>query len=138
MQCETFEYSHEDFATGVEEIDIVAADDAYAVEYNMGSGTGNYNQFEKVYQGNSLEEATATGIVSSWYYPTKTLKVTNIMGTFVNAEDIIGVDSGAQYTLSSYDDMKDSQIEDAFDNRFIENEANNIMDFSETNPFGNL
>ena len=55
-------------------------------------------------------------------------------GTYDVNEEIFGEDSGARWNVSSYDtlDMTDTFSE----NRELEDEADDILDFTETNPFG--
>jgi len=40
--------------------------------------------------------------------------------------------------LSSYNPLKDSTRNEAYDNDYLDNEADNIIDFTETNPFGKI
>lgn len=55
-------------------------------------------------------------------------------GQFSAGEVITGSDSSASYILKSYDN---NSYEESFDNNEeIETEADNILDFTETNPFG--
>jgi hypothetical protein len=66
--------------------------------------------------------------------------VTNIAGEFIAIPGlkVIGATSNAQYILSTYDPLKDSVRDDSYDNFVIENSANSIVNFSETNPFGQI
>lgn len=56
-------------------------------------------------------------------------------GNFTPGETITGSESGASYTVSSYDASADYKIPYA-DNEDIEEEADLIIDFSQSNPFG--
>ena len=68
-----------------------------------------------------------------------TLTVSNIAGEFAEGPlKIVGATSNAQYTLISYDPLRDIVEDDSYDNYIIENSANSIVNFSETNPFGNI
>ena len=51
---------------------------------------------------------------------------------------IVGASSNARFTLSSFDPLRDSVRNETYDNMYIDNQANNILDFTETNPFGRL
>jgi hypothetical protein len=51
---------------------------------------------------------------------------------------LVGATSNAQYILSSYDPLSDSVEDDTYDNYIIEQNANSIVNFSETNPFGQI
>lgn len=138
LELELFKYSSEEVNTGIEEIDFVNRVDAYAIEYILSTGSGNYELLEFVYQGNSIDNADALGKVQEWDYPSKTLKLTNISGTFSNTSLIIGATSNASYYLSSYDPLDYAQTENGWDNKNIEDEINDFIDTSESNPFGLL
>lgn len=73
--------------------------------------------------------------VKSWYQDDKILKVGVIDGTFIAGENIVGSASSAIYTLK---DVSNSEFTDKYEqNDEIESEADLIIDFSESNPFGN-
>ena len=65
------------------------------------SGFGNYKIGETVYQGYSLDSASATAQVISYSNTLNQLYVTNIQGNFVSNTEIIGDASNAEYTLES-------------------------------------
>lgn len=93
-------------------------------------GVGTY-QYNEVVTG-SISNVTAR--VRSWNSITSILEVSNSTGTFVRGENIVGSASSASYVLSQ---INNDNIQDAYaDNLDIETEADNIIDFSETNPFG--
>ena len=138
LELELFKYNNEDMNTGVEDIDIVASNDAYAIDYVLGIGSGDYTIGEQVYQTVTGAEPNRAK-VEDWNAVNKTLKVTNISGEFLANSEIIGTESGASYNLISYDPLEnDSQNMDAWDNKIVEEEALPIIDTSEENPFGNL
>jgi hypothetical protein len=73
--------------------------------------------------------------VKSWYQDDKILKVGVIDGTFIAGEIIVGSASSARYTLKG---TSQSEFTDKYEqNDEIESEADLIIDFSESNPFGN-
>jgi len=95
------------------------------------TGIGTFT-FNEVITG-SLSNATAR--VKTWNKLTNILKVGTTDGTFTPGDIVVGQDSGATYSLKSIDETK---FEDKYeDNDQIEKEADLIVDFSETNPFGN-
>jgi hypothetical protein len=147
LHLEKFKFSSELLATGVEDIDIAAEQASYSIELNMGEGTGNFAKGEVVYQStaNTQASASAVAIVQSWTREINNevvnrLIVTNIAGQFIAtpALKVVGATSNAQYTLTTYDPLKDSVRDDSYDNFVIENSANSIVNFSETNPFGQI
>ena len=94
------------------------------------SGIGTY-QFNELIVG---ENSRTTARVKSWDADTRTLKVGINSGTFYEGEDVVGAASSAVYVVSSYDQ---SDIYDPYEeNDEIENIADQIVDFSESNPFG--
>jgi len=136
LNIETFKYNGELINTGIEAIDKVCENNAYSVEYTMtAGGIGTFNLSEIVYQGASLAAATAKGYVTSWDKPTRLLRIRNIKGEFAAGTLVRGVTSGAAWTLSSGNTQENAT--DPFeDNTRIETEADSILDFTETNPFG--
>jgi hypothetical protein len=140
LEMEKFKYSHERIETGVEEIDDVVTNSSYTIELNIGAGTGDFEMKEIVYQApdNTHANATVVAVVQEWRPLANTLHVTNIAGEFIDTHSVIGASSGATYYLSSYDPLKDSVPKEAFDNKYIDNQANTIIDFSEINPFGTI
>ena len=73
--------------------------------------------------------------VKSWDSTTRALEVINRTGTFTTAEVITGLTSGAKWSPETFDTLNNTSS--TYDqNRAIENDADNIVDWSETNPFG--
>jgi hypothetical protein len=136
LSIETFKYNGEYFDTGILEIDAIQDVTSFAVTYTMSAnGVATFELGEKVYQGASLAAATATGYVVTWNKPTLQLELRNIKGEFAANSAIVGTVSGASWVVSSGNTQEDSN--DAFDDNVrIETEADNIIDWSETNPFG--
>ena len=100
------------------------------------SGAGNYH-FNEVVQG--MRSGTQPR-VKNWDKDTGILKVGNVgIGTtttsFFPGEDVKGLESGAVYTVSVFsDDTTDKYNE----GDIFESEADLIIDFSESNPFGSF
>lgn len=140
LVLEKFKYSHEVIDTGISDIDEVATDSSYSIDLLMGEGTGNYRLKEIVFQSSDETEANAStiAIVSSWQPLEDILRVTNIKGEFINGQQIIGSTSNARYVLSDYDTLGTHPKYETYDNGLIRNNANSIIDFSETNPFGSI
>jgi hypothetical protein len=62
------------------------------------------------------------------------LDVYKISGNFVNGDVIAGTASTAAYKLRTY--TSDNLIDPYSQNDIIQSEADQILDFSESNPFG--
>ena len=75
-----------------------------------------------------------TARVRSWNVITNVLEVATVSGSFTPGESIVGTASSASRKLRSIDAFA---VEDGYsDNNDIETEAEDIIDFSSTNPFG--
>ena len=140
LQLEKFKFSHELISTGVQEIDDAGTFSSYTIQLNVATGTGTYQNKEIVYQALDSTEANATvvAVVQEWNKKANTLNVTNIAGEFIPNRNIIGASSNASYVLANFNPLKDSTRDESSDNYIIENQANSIIDFSETNPFGSI
>jgi hypothetical protein len=140
LELEKFKYSQELIDTGVEDIDDVMIQSSYTLELNTGIGTGTFEQREIVFQSDDGTQANAyvVAIVQEWIKPNDTLKVSNVAGEFRDNVAIIGATSNAEYYLASYDPLKDSTRNEAYDNAYLNDTASNIIDFTETNPFGRI
>jgi len=94
----------------------------------VGFGTYKYNETVRGSVSNS------TAVVKSWNSSTKILEVSNVTGIFIAGEIVTGQTSNAIYSIRS---ENLNSINDNFgQNDIIQEEANKIIDFSETNPFG--
>ena len=91
--------------------------------------TGSF-QFNEIVTG-SISGTTAR--VRKWNY-TNVLDLSNITGTFLVGETLVGSRSGAEHKIIFVDT---EPTDDGYaDNFNIEVEADEILDFSERNPFG--
>lgn len=118
------------------------------------TGTGNF-QFNETVTGSSGN----TGIVKSWNVGTKELRVSNLTGDFINGEVITGETSGAQHRIVILNTITDNPLisdntynvpEDSSsteetnpsgsydENVNIQSEGDDILDFTEQNPFGRV
>ena len=136
LTMEAFKYNGELLQTGVDEIDRIANKQAVVIDHVVSSGgTGTYDMYEWVYQGTSLDAATAKAIVSNWNKPNLTLSLRNIKGQFTTG-DIKGETSNAIWTYASANTMSNANLTDIDDNVRLELEGDNFLDFTEINPFG--
>jgi hypothetical protein len=94
------------------------------------NSTGNFI-FNEVVTGS---QSGVTARVKSWNSTTNILQVSQINGSFIPGENIVGSASSASHYLRSVDVYA---ARDGFnDDENIEEEADQIIDFSEVNPFG--
>jgi hypothetical protein len=136
LSLETFRYNGELIKTGYTEIDALANDYAPSIDFTLyAGGTGTYTKDEIVYQGTSVANATAKAYVSDWNAVTRTLRLRNIYGAFAANTNVIGASNNATWSLETGNTQEDATT--TFDDNVrIEQEADNILDWTETNPFG--
>jgi hypothetical protein len=141
LKLKQFVFSDEVIETGISEID-----DQIKIHYRgthlimSAGGIRDYDAAnnETVFQGANLASATAFAEVRNWYTSNNTLEIIMVNGEFAANTLVIGESSNAQWTLASTDtdSALENQTEDIVDNKEIETEADQILDFSEHNPFG--
>jgi len=130
MKCELFQYSHEDLNTGIADVDEIEDDDSYSLDLTFSAGgTGNFVVGEVV----TGEDSDATGEVVSWDPTTRKLRLNNLSGVFTDGEIVDG--ASASWTVNILDSYAMGEIEGA-QNKYFEVKGDLIVDFSETNPFG--
>jgi hypothetical protein len=86
---------------------------------------------------NELVTGSQSGVtarVKSWNSITNVLQVSQVSGEFIAGENIVGTASSASHYLKAIDvfAVKDGYVA----NEEIQEEADTIIDFSESNPFG--
>jgi len=135
-QCELFEYSDEDLDTGIAEIDAIETAFANAITVNFATGgTGDFTVGEIVAGGTS----NVTAEVKAWDSSTRQLQVFNRSGIFTIPETVTGQTSGAAWTSASYNTLNNVNTADSIDQNYdFETLDNDIIDFTETNPFGSF
>jgi len=95
------------------------------------SGIGTFT-FNETVTGST---SGTTAKVRKWNSTTNQLKISNVNGSFITGETIVGAASSSSYQIRSINtDINDDGYSD---NTSIESKADNILDFSEYNPFGN-
>ena len=133
LQCELFEYSGEDFDTGTN-ADLVELDQAYQIKMTMfNTGSGNYTVNENVTKG-----GVVVGEVVSWSPQNHLLSIKDNTTTLAANDILIGASSTAEYTISSIEDVLTFGNDGNAQNKDFEDKADNYLDFSETNPFGEV
>ena len=102
----------------------------------LSTGIGTYHINERVVGSTSGAEA----FVKSWNATTRQLEVSINTGDFYSGEYITGTASSARYQVFSYNDDLSSQAagDEYFMNDEFETEADKLLDFTESNPFGDV
>lgn len=133
-QCELFEYSDEEINTGITDLDAIETAFANAITVGLvAGGSGTFTAGETVTGGTS----NVTAEVKSFDAGTRTLIVINRSGTFQVPETITGGTSSASWTTATYNTINNTNSEYDQNNDF-ETLDNDIIDFTESNPFGTV
>ena len=139
LKLKQYVFSNEIIQVGISEIDDQIRN--YYPRTNVAlsaGGTGQFINDEIVYQSaNTLANATATAVVHD-FTPNSQVTIIKTIGTFLSGGTIKGNTSSATWTISTSNDLVplDNAFEDIIDNNRIQAEANAIIDFTDTNPFG--
>ncbi len=139
IYTEMWKFSQNKVDTGVEEIDDVKFVDTYTLRVYVDTtsiGSNNFIFSETVYQGGTLNTSSASATVKAWDRYTGNLDLIHIKGEFQPGANIVGVSSTTNLPITSYDPRDEFLQYDTSDNKLIQSEANNITNFSETNPWG--
>lgn len=138
LQLEVFKFNNERFNTGIPEIDQLGHDYSYTIQLTMDlPGIGNYIKGEPVYQGDSLATATASAFIKNWSHITGLMDIVTIKGEFTPGVQVIGDNSGASYSVTTYDRRDFSQqLEEYVNNKDIKDESVDIINYTADNPFG--
>lgn len=150
LTCELFQYSEEEFDTGVEEIDAVNDEAGYRIELDLGviNGGGTFAKGDRVYQyengspTGSLTGASARAMVYSFNSGSspKVLSLTDVVGNWIEQTESGATGYVAKENSNIYANIitKNDRmgILDEAKNSFIEQEADEYLNFDESNPFG--
>jgi hypothetical protein len=149
ITVEKFQFSEEEFMTGVPEIDVVTDDAAYKLDITIGatSGTGSFAKGDLVYQWSNgsvtggISGAAAKATVFSYNANTPSSIVVvdtygswQVTGSAGQTLYITKSDNSAYRTVTGIADKFGTLID--HQNVQIETEADTILDFSERHPFG--
>jgi hypothetical protein len=150
LTCELFQYSEEDFNTGIPELDAVNDEAGYKINLDLGGiyGGGSFAKGDLVYQyedgspTGGTAGASARAVVHSYdaYADPNRISLSDVVGTWYEALDqgatayIAKGDNTAYAPITSRDDTMG--ILDEAKNDQIQSEADTVFNFDETNPFG--
>jgi hypothetical protein len=132
MTAEIYELGNDEFETGIEEIDVIEEVFAPSITIAMDpDATTHYSLGETVTGGTT----GTTAEVSFWDRDNHELKLINRTGNFTPGETITGAESGTVQDSVTVDNLTLENVQYA-DNKYIETTANDLLDFTEVNPFG--
>ncbi|AGN33586.1 neck protein [Synechococcus phage S-IOM18] len=101
------------------------------------SGGSGYTSVPTVAIDYSPKDSRAE--VKSWNSSTRELQVINRTGTFNTSETVKGLTSGALWSPESYNTLNNTNTADSIDQNYsFETADDDIIDFSEGNPFGSI
>jgi hypothetical protein len=150
LTCELFQYSEEEFETGVPELDAVNDETGYKVTLDLGGlyGAGSFAKGDSVYQyangsiTGSVEGADARATVYE-YDPSadpNRISLSNVVGAWLQETEkgltayITKSDNSVWASIDGKGDVMG--ILDEAKNAPIEDEAITFLNFDEKNPFG--
>ena len=132
MTAEIYEVGSDTFETGIPDIDTTEELFSTSIELQMDtSGTGEYFLSETV----TGSESGVTAEVSYWDRDTDVLTLINRTGNFITGETLTGGESTTARAITTIDNLTMETVPYA-DNRYIEDEADDLIDWGEKNPFG--
>jgi len=149
LTCELFQYSEEEFNTGVEEIDAINDETGYKVNLTLGGayGAGSFGKGDIVYQ---YQNGQVTGGVAGETARAKVysydsggaspvLSLTDVSGKWLSgttASPLYVIRSGNSLYGTVVGSSDKLAILDEAKNAAIESEADDVLNFDENNPFG--
>ena len=141
MTCEKFVFSEERFEIPAGQsgavFDKFERENASSIKLKIDQGIDKLDEDETVYQGDSLANATAQGMVAGFNSSTQILTLYNVSGTFVADTNILGTvtrEHQIERNVQTVDDQVSAN--DAYaDNDSYEVEGDGILDFSELDPW---
>jgi hypothetical protein len=128
--AEIYEFNNDTIETGISDIDDMDSLLSNSTTLVLKIGGSGVFLLKETITG-SVSGTTAR--VSSWNPNTRKLIVYKRDGNFVENETITGTD--AIWEIESFDTLEDVNTKYS-QNKYIEEEANTILDFSEKNAFG--
>lgn len=138
LQCELFEYSDEDFDTGIDGVNAIELEGAYQYALTMDSASTGFEIGENVVQ--SFGDYDMQGEVTDWSDSDRVLQLAHIGSTdgkfheFTTTASLTGQSSGAVATPTLVEDLQEIQLETQ--NAIFDDFEGDFLDFSVSNPFG--
>jgi len=138
LRLKQYVFSSEIIQTGIAEIDNNMRLYYPRTRISLSAGgSGSFLNDEIVYQGSNLSFATAQALVLD-FVPNTHIDVYRMQGSFVSTTNVKGNTSNASWGITLVSDAatQNNAFDDIIDNARIEAASDGIIDFSETNPFG--
>ena len=155
LQARLFEFNEEEFNTGVAEVDSIENNFGYQEIFDVGSVSGTFEIGERIkYVSVQASELNVVPVVEEVNISAQLLQIDGVKmtvnqiettdglyHTFGVSNTLVGITSGATATITQVYDIS-SSVDNTFTtdlaarNFNFEDEADDIIDFSESNPFG--
>ena len=140
LQCELFEYSGEDFDTGVDTIQDVETEGSFKYNLSLDSGGGRFIQGEKVTQVfdtyNMIGEVAFASDSGNTLHLIHSGATDGLFHEWTTTRSIIGDQSQHVATPTSINQIND--ILNDNQNKTFDDFESDFLDFSESNPFGDV
>ena len=140
LQCELFEYSGEDFDTGVDTIQDVETEGSFKYNLSLDSGGGRFIQGEKVTQVfdtyNMVGEVAFASDSGNTLHLIHSGATDGLFHEWTTTKSIIGDQSQHVATPTSINQIND--ILNDNQNKTFDDFESDFLDFSESNPFGDM
>ncbi len=140
LQCELFEYSGEDFDTGVETIQDIEQEGSFKYNLSVDSGGGRFIVGEKVTQVfdtyNMIGEVAFASDSGNTLHLIHSGATDGLFHEWTTTKSIIGDQSQHVVTPTSINQIND--ILNDNQNKTFDDFESDFLDFSESNPFGDM
>lgn len=140
LTCELIENADNYFNTGDPLIDDLTQESHVFPVYMKTGGSGVYEVGEEVQQTYTPvggDPVTTKATVADWDPTTRKLRLTYINGVLQPNLPLVGQDSGASWQVNNFSTIDfDIDNYDNAQNKVMEENADEILDFTEGNPFG--
>ena len=140
LQCELFEYSGEDFDTGVDTIQNVETEGSFKYNLSLDSGGGRFIQGETVTQVfdtyNMIGEVAFASDSGNTLHLIHSGATDGLFHEWTTTRSIIGDQSQHVATPTSINQINDILSDNQ--NKTFDDFESDFLDFSESNPFGDI
>ena len=140
LQCELFEYSGEDFDTGIETIQDIEQEGSFKYNLSVDSGGGRFIVGEKVTQVfdtyNMIGEVAFASDSGNTLHLIHSGATDGLFHEWTTTKSIIGDQSQHVVTPTSINQIND--ILNDNQNKTFDDFESDFLDFSESNPFGDM
>ena len=140
LQCELFEYSGEDFDTGIDTVQDIETEGSFKYHLSLDSGGGRFIQGETVTQVfdtyNMIGEVAFASDSGNTLHLIHSGATDGLFHEWTTNRSIIGDQSQHVATPTSINQINDILSDNQ--NKTFDDFESDFLDFSESNPFGDI